>query len=155
MICLFRISWSIIAKISLWSNIGSYWNFFQKINSSTVYISLYTSRADVLWTPFPHIPSMMWANSIKMIPSLFSFKNLLWRFILPSSFRTFEIHDPIGLELLTRVGFGLSYLNEQKLKHDSLDFMNRLCACNLELISTFHFLLRCHLFNEKRLTLLR
>ena len=49
---------------------------------------------------------------------------------------------------------GLSHLNEHKFKNNFCDFLNPLCACNLELETTSHYLLRCHLFQKERRTLL-
>ena len=39
-------------------------------------------------------------------------------------------------------------------KHSFHDFLNPLCACNLEPETTSHYLLRCHLFQTERRTLL-
>ena len=49
---------------------------------------------------------------------------------------------------------GLSHLNEHKFKHNSCDFFNLLCACNLEPEATSHYFLRCKLFQIERRTLL-
>ena len=48
---------------------------------------------------------------------------------------------------------GLSHLNEHKFKHNFRDFLNALCACNLGPETTFHYLLRCHLFQIEQRTL--
>ena len=67
---------------------------------------------------------------------------------------TFGIHNPIGLQLLTRLRLGFSHLNEHKFRHNFRDFLNLLCECKLEPEATSHFLLRCHLFQVERTTLL-
>ena len=56
--------------------------------------------------------------------------------------------------LLTRLGLGFSHSNEHKFRHNFRDFLNPLCKCKLEPETTFHFLLRCHLFQVERTTLL-
>ena len=48
----------------------------------------------------------------------------------------------------------LSHLNENKFKHSYCDFFSPLCACNLEAETTSHYLLRYHLFQRERRTLL-
>ena len=48
----------------------------------------------------------------------------------------------------------LSLLNERKFKHNFCDFLHPLRACNLEPETTPHYLLRCHLFQTERRTLL-
>ena len=83
-----------------------------------------------------------------------TFKNSLLRFIRPLHCDTFGIYNPIGLQLLTRLRTGLSYLNEHKFKYNFCDFLNPPCACNLEPEITSHYLLRCHLFQTERSTLL-
>ena len=58
------------------------------------------------------------------------------------------------MQLLTRIQLGFSNLNEHKFRRNFGDFLNPLCECNLEPDTTFHFLLRCHLFQVERTTLL-
>ena len=43
----------------------------------------------------------------------------------------------------------LSHLNEQNLTHNFRDFHNPPCSCKLELETTVHYLLRCHLIQIK------
>ena len=57
----------------------------------------------------------------------------------------FNIHNSLGLKLLTRLRLGLSHLH---------DCINPLCSCSLEVESTVHFFLHCHNFVNIRNTLL-
>ena len=75
-------------------------------------------------------------------------------FIRPKHVDTFGIQNPTGLQLLTRLRLGFSQLNEHKFRHNFLDFLNPLCQCKLEPEATYHFLLRCHLFQAERTTFL-
>ena len=84
--------------------------------------------------------------NIKSMTSYTAFKNALLSFIRPKHVDTFGIHNPIGLQLLTRLRLGFSHLNEHKFRHNFRDFLNPLCECNLEPKTASHFLLRCHLF---------
>ena len=87
-------------------------------------------------------------------PSYTAFKNAMLSFIRPKHVDTFWIHNPIGLQLLTRLWLGLSHLNENKFTHSFRDFLNPLRECKFETETTFHFLLHCHLFQVETTTLL-
>ena len=88
--------------------------------------------------------------NIKNMTSYTAFKNA---FIRPKYVDTFGIHNPIGMQLLTRFRLGFSHLNEHKFRHKFRNFLNPLCECKLEPEATSHFLLRCHLFQVERATL--
>ena len=75
-----------------------------------------------------------------LIISLKSFTQLI-------SFDTFELQNPVELSLLTRLWMCLSHLNGHKCKHKFWDFLNPLCACNLEQDTMSHYLLCCQLFH--------
>ena len=92
--------------------------------------------------------------NIKSMTSYTAFENALLGFIRPKHVDTFGIHNPIGLQLLTRLRLGFSHLNEHKFRHNFRDFFNPLCDCKFEPETTSHFLLRCHLFQVERTTLL-
>ena len=66
----------------------------------------------------------------------------------------FQIHDPIGLKLLTRLRVNLSHLREHKFRHNFLDTLNPLCSCGLEIESLKHYLLHCSFYTFKRKVLL-
>ena len=83
-----------------------------------------------------------------------AFKNALLSFIRPKHVDTFGIHNPIGLQLLTRLRLGFSHLNEHKFRHNFRDFLTPLCDCKLEPETTSHILLCCHLFQVERTILL-
>ena len=53
---------------------------------------------------------------ITNITSHNTFKSSLLSFIRPLHCDTFGIHNPIGLQLLTRLRTGLSHLNEHKIQ---------------------------------------
>ena len=50
--------------------------------------------------------------------SLLSFKNVLLKLSRTVPNSCFDIHNPVGLKLLTRLGVGQSHLNEHKFKHN-------------------------------------
>lgn len=86
--------------------------------------------------------------------SISRFKKALLDFIRPKSCPIFDIFDPIGIKLLTRLRLNLSHLREHKFRHNFLDTLNPLCSCSLEVESTNHYLLRCPFYAHFRKTLL-
>ena len=86
--------------------------------------------------------------------SISKFKRSLQTFIRPKNRAVFDIFDPIGLKLLSRLRVKLSHLREHKFRHNFLDTINPLCTCSLEVESTNHYLLRCPFFAPTRKHLL-
>ena len=82
------------------------------------------------------------------------FKKGLLKLYRPEARPIFNIIDPIGLKLLTRLRTNLSHLRDHKFQHNFLDTLNPLCSCNIEIESTSHYLLRCSFFILIRKTLL-
>ena len=81
-------------------------------------------------------------------------KRLYFSLCLKKHSDTFGIHNPVGLQLLTRLWLGLSHLNKHKFKQTFRDFRNPLCASNLEQETVSYYLLRCHSFQIEWRTIL-
>ena len=81
------------------------------------------------------------------------FRNYLIKRIRPLAAPVYNIHNPLGLKLLTRLRLGLSHLNNHRFNHNFENCLNPLCTCSLEVESTTHFFLHCHHFNAIRITL--
>ena len=64
-------------------------------------------------------------------------------FIRPSPNSSFDIYNPYGIKLLTRLRLGLSHLNECKFKHGFNDTINPICICGGDIESMNHFFLQC------------
>ena len=60
----------------------------------------------------------------------------------------YNVHNPVGLKLLTRLRLGLSHLNQHKFNHNFQDCLNPLCSCSLEVESVSHFFLHCHYYSN-------
>ena len=75
------------------------------------------------------------------------FRNYLLSKIRPKPSPFYNIHNPSGIKLLTRLRLGLSHLNEHKFNHNFDDCVNPFCTCSLEPESTSHFFLHCHHYN--------
>ena len=82
------------------------------------------------------------------------FRNQMIESIRPLSNRIYNIHDPLGIHLLTRLRLGLSHLNKHRFNHNFDNCINPLCTCTLEIESTTHFFLHCHFNKNIRKTLL-
>ena len=86
-----------------------------------------------------HNPNLRNSNSI----SVFKEKILNFIRLFPNSF--FDIQNPKGIKLFTRLG--LSHLRKHRFKHLQ-DTINPLCNCGQNIESATHFFL--HFINERR-----
>ena len=84
---------------------------------------------------------------------MLSFRNALLKIGQPTPKPVYNILDPNGLKLLTRLRLGLSHLNEHKFNHNFKECVNPLCFCSLQVESVSHFFLHCHYFTDIRKTL--
>ena len=75
------------------------------------------------------------------------FRNYLLKEIRPKRSPLYDIHNPSGIKLLTRLRLGLSHLNEQKFNHNFNDCDNPFCTWRLEPESTSQFFLHCQHYN--------
>ena len=64
----------------------------------------------------------------------------------------FNIHNPIGIQLLTRLRLGSNHLNEHKFDHKFQNCTNPRYICSSENKSTTHFFLHCHFYIPVRAT---
>ena len=98
-----------------------------------------------------------WFNldeNIRNSESISSFKNKLLAFIRPEESIIFNIFDPQGLTILTRLRVGFSHLNEHRFRHNIENCINPLCSCSLETEDTSHHLLHCHHYSQNRICLM-
>ena len=86
--------------------------------------------------------------------SISVFKKKILNFIRPSPNSVFDIRNPKGIKLITRLRLGLSHLREHKFKHSFQDTINPLCNCDQDIESATHFFFDCPLFINERRTLL-
>ena len=64
------------------------------------------------------------------------FKNYLIKRIRPLAAPVYDIHNPLGLKLLTRLRLGLSHLSEHRFNHNFENCLKPLCTCSLKVEST-------------------
>ena len=98
-----------------------------------------------------------WNNldcKIRNSRSLSIFKMNLLNFIRPCANSIFNIKNPYGIKLLTRMRLGLSHLRDHKFKHCSQDTLNPLCDFGNDTETATHFFLHCPNFHTPRQTLL-
>ena len=62
----------------------------------------------------------------------------LLRFVRPVVNSVFELNNPYGLKLLTRLRLGLSHLRYYKFRHNFQDCFNLICVCGLEIDRSSH-----------------
>ena len=93
-------------------------------------------------------------SSVRNSESIEIFKSKLLSLIRPIQSNVYNIFDPPGLKLLTRLRLGFSHLNEHKFRHNFQECLNPLCLCNLEIEDTTHYLLHCQYFSVHRINLI-
>ena len=86
--------------------------------------------------------------------SLSIFMLPLLKFVRPVVNSIFDINDPYGLQLLTRLRLGLSYLHNHKFRHNFQECINAIGDCDLEIKTTTYFLIHCSLFQSIRQSVL-
>ena len=62
----------------------------------------------------------------------------LLKFVRPVVNSVFELNNPYGLKLLTRLRLGLSHLRYYKFRHNFQDCINLICVCGLEIDRSSH-----------------
>ena len=82
------------------------------------------------------------------------FKKNILKFICLGPNKVFNIYNPYGLNLLTRLHLGLSHLRGHKFNHSFSDCLDEICMCGKDIESTNHFLLRCSLLLNERQVLM-
>ena len=93
-------------------------------------------------------------ENIKNSESISIFKNRLLSFIRPVQNSVFNIFDPKGLKLLTRLRLEFSNLNEHRFRHNFEECVSPLCSCSLKTEDTEHYLQHCHRFTPLRINLM-
>ena len=82
------------------------------------------------------------------------FKSNILKFIRPTPRSFFNCYNHKGIKLMTRLRLGLSHLREHKFNHNFQKRINTLRSCAMDIESASHFFLHCHVFGDKRITLL-
>ena len=80
------------------------------------------------------------------------FKNNILKFIRPKPNSFFTCCNLKRIRLITRLRLELSHLREHKFKYNFQNCLNPCCSCGSSIESTFHFLLQCSIFHDKRHT---
>ena len=84
--------------------------------------------------------------NIRNLATLNISKKKCLKFIPPSANDCFNIHNSLGIKLLTRLHLGLSHLHEHKFRHCFQDTLSPLCECNNYIESTMYFFFHCTKF---------
>ena len=65
---------------------------------------------------------------------------------------TFNVHNPHGIKLLTRIRVELSHLLEHKFRQNFQDSLNSFCNCDRHIQAAMHFFLHCSNYSNQRKT---
>ena len=124
--------------------------FYSSRNSQISNISNIKTRSNFFRNSFFPSSVIEWNKPDRDIcnsDSLNIFKLSVLKFVRPIANSNFDIDNPYGLRLLTRLRLGLSHLRYHKFRHSFQDCINPICDCGLDIETTTHFLLYCPLFN--------
>ena len=92
-------------------------------------------------------------NNIRNLELVSAFKKQIIKFIKTSPNSTFNVHNPHGIKLLTRLRVGLSHLREHKFRHNFQDSLDPFCNCGRHIETTIHFFLHCSNYSNQRKTI--
>ena len=73
--------------------------------------------------------------------------------IRPKARSVFDIHNPVGVKLLTRLRLGLSHLHDHKFRYNFQDCLSPVCNCGTDIEDIKHFFFHCVNYNIERQTL--
>ena len=85
---------------------------------------------------------------IRNAKSIYKFKKSIITEKLENSL--YNVHDPIGVKLLSRLRLQFTHLNEHKFRHGFNDTVNPMCPCGSDIETTEYFFLPCHRFSTQR-----
>ena len=117
------------------------WTEFIKPDIAIIFLQFIEDTIQFKNSFFPSTISE-WNNldcKIRNSGSLSIFKKNLLNFIRPSANSIFNIHNPYGIKLLTRLRLGLSHLCDHKFRYCFQDTLNPLCDCGNDTETTTHF----------------
>ena len=122
---------------------------FQSFLPRTSLITIYKSFAR------PHLNYGDKLNrDIRNSDSLNIIKLSLLKFVRLVDNSVFNINNPYGSKLLTRLHLGLSHFHYHKFRHNFQDCINPLSDCGLRIETAIYFLLQPSLFQSARQSLL-
>ena len=119
-------------------------------------IPLFNVNHEYFWNSFFPSTVIEWKkldNNIRNSESVSTFKKQILRFNRPSPNGTFNVHNPHGIKLLTRLRVVLSDLCEYKFRHSFQESLDPICNCDRHIETTINFFLHCSDYKNQRKTL--
>ena len=80
------------------------------------------------------------------------FKKRVLSFIRLITISIYNIHNPLGVKYLTRLGIRFIHLKEHKFTHNFQDSVDPTCSCSGGIETTIYFFVHCANFNTHRQT---
>ena len=105
---------------------------------------------------FPHVINE-WNKLDRNIRSSSNYqisRKAFLKFLKSVGKKIFNINDPFGINMLTRLKLGFSHLREHKFRHGFKDTLSQLCSCSIKAETTTRDFLCCHFYNSNRATLM-
>ena len=118
-------------------------------------IPLFDVKHEYFWNSFFPSTVIEWNKldiNIRNSQLVSAFEKQILKFMRPSPNSTFNVHDPHGNKLLTRLRVGLSHLHEHKFRHNFQDSLDPFCNCSQHIETTIHFFLHWSNYSNQRKT---
>ena len=118
-------------------------------------IPLFDVKHEYFWNSFFPSTVIEWNKldiNIRNSQLVSAFEKQILKFMRPSPNSTFNVHDPRGIKLLTRLRVGLSHLHEHKFRHNFQDSLDPFCNCSQHIETTIHFFLHWSNYSNQRKT---
>ena len=118
-------------------------------------IPLFDVKHEYFWNSFFPSTVIEWNKldiNIRNSQLVSAFEKQILKFMRPSPNSTFNVHDPHGIKLLTRLRVGLSHLHEHKFRHNFQDSLDPFCNCSQHIETTIHFFLHWSNYSNQRKT---
>ena len=119
-------------------------------------IPLFNAKHEYIRNTFFPSTVLQWNkldNNIWNSELVSAFKKPILKFFRPSPNSKFNVHNPHGIKLLTRLRNGLSHLREHKFRHNFQDSLYPFCNCGWHIETTIHFFLHYWNCSNQRKTL--
>ena len=81
------------------------------------------------------------------------FRKQILKLIKSSPISTFNVHNPYGFRLRTRLRFEINNLRKHKFRRDFQDSLDQFCKCGRHIETTINFFLHSSNYSNQRKTL--
>ena len=124
---------------------------YRQISNNMIYeIRCRTQRYKNSFFPDAIASWNIFIEQFHTMPSFYTLKNLITKFIRPPEKSIYGIYNVLGIKYLFQLRLGLSPLRYHKWTHNFNDVTSNKCLCDDNIENTEHFLFYCPFFTTQR-----